>query len=119
MASHKPCALKEKRQFFSEAQIAAIVQSELGSFNDHDRGVWSEVRCDPYKLHFERFGDVASAELVFVVGALNDLVIFYDDVEEGFAVSRCSGSSLPSYVWFFQELRFCIRNINRLASYEG
>lgn len=97
------------------SELATLLECELVNCVDDDLVVWSDCKCEPFTLEFKRFGDSAATEPVFVVAVLKGAVIFYDDVEEGFAIGKPQDTVLSADSYFFQELRYCLRNFQQIS----
>jgi hypothetical protein len=103
----------------SEAELAVMLDGEEASMSPSVLAFWHRIRIRPEKWQLPPWGDAGGG--FWVVGILGQDCIWYNDIEEGFNISRyektghiheylCNQDHLELYVrlyfeQFMQELK--------------
>lgn len=93
-------------------ELRHIVTTQLHECDTSDLNIWLGTKLNFEPKQLQRFTDQPS-EPVFVVAALKDAVIFYDDVEDGFGIAR--NDAVIRNVYWYERLVYAIRNLTKIA----
>src|SRR5688500_17140003 len=74
-------------QPISAAELDAILAAQIGDCSPEQQELSERCKVTPYLVPINRLGN---AEAAFVVARVRDLVLYYEDVEEGFNISTLS-----------------------------
>ena len=74
-------------QPISAEELNALLTVQIGDCSPEQREIFERCKVTPYLVPINRLGN---AEAVFVVARVGDLVLYYEDVEEGFNISTLS-----------------------------
>lgn len=99
----------ETWQPITEEDLNALVAAQLADCSPDQRQLFERSKVIPHLVPIARSG---RPEAVFVVAKAGDLVLYYEDVEEGFNISRLAedGSiATPGYEQW--ELRHALWNL--------
>jgi hypothetical protein len=66
-------------------EVASIIEKDLRECPEALAALFAEIRTPLRSVPITRFGNI---EHVFVVAEKNGVVVYYEDVEEGFNLSR-------------------------------
>jgi hypothetical protein len=83
----------------NKPELEQIIKVQLEELNSEESTFINRIRCQLQEAKIKRFGKI---ENVFVVARTKDLIVFYDDVEEGFEVSTVDDSGVISEYGFNQ-----------------
>jgi hypothetical protein len=70
----------------TEAEVSEILEHDLSVCTDTERQFFERIRVVPFRRDRIARGD--AIEHVFTVAAWRDVIVFWEDVEEGFEVAR-------------------------------
>jgi hypothetical protein len=70
----------------SLTDLQAIVERDLTACSDEQRAFFRQIAIQPAKWHQSPWGDQAGG--FWAVAVIDDRVLWYNDIEEGFNVSR-------------------------------
>ena len=94
----------------SESEVSAIVEQDLSDCTEAEREFFERTRVVPFRRHQIARG--ALIEHVFAVAAWRDVVVFWEDVEEGFEVARVdSDGVIREYGASQWEIRHAINHL--------
>lgn len=88
-------------QPISEFELAALLKEVVAGMTDKEKRYWDAVKIYPEKWHEETYG--AQGGGVWVVGLLGKNVLWYNDIEDGFNVSRFSEYGRLDEYWANQD----------------
>ena len=71
----------------TEKELESLIATQLVYFSPEERQLFESYKAIPLITAINRAGSIES---VFIVAQFRDLVIYYDDVEEGFNISSLS-----------------------------
>ncbi len=74
-------------QPISTEELDAVLAAQIGDCSPAQQELFERCKITPYLAPINRLGN---AEAVFVVARAGDLVLYYEDVEEGFNISTLS-----------------------------
>jgi len=74
-------------QPISAAELDALLAVQIADCTPEQQEFFDRCKVTPYLVPITRFGET---EAVFVVARAGDLVLYYEDVEEGFNISMLS-----------------------------
>jgi hypothetical protein len=77
----------ESWQRISLAELQALVEAQLADCSADHKALFERLKIAPRQVPIDRNGKI---ENVFVVAQLGNLMLYYEDVEEGFNISRLS-----------------------------
>jgi hypothetical protein len=77
----------ETWQPISAEELDALLAAQLADCSVDHQQLFERSRVTPYLVPITRLGKV---ETVFVVAKAGDFVLYYEDVEDGFNISRLS-----------------------------
>jgi hypothetical protein len=91
----------------SEAEVADILGQELAVCTDLEREFFEKIKVTPFqRCQIARGGGI---EHVFVVAVWSGWMVFWEDVEEGFEVSRVDPDGvIRDYAASQWEIRYAI-----------
>lgn len=81
-------------------EVMRIVQRDMARFDAKQRAVFRRYKVDPHSASIVRYGN---PETVVVVAQRDNEVIYWEDVEEGFNLSRISDKGLILEHWCNQD----------------
>lgn len=93
-------------------ELSELVTAQLRECDESDRKLWSETKLSFERRPFRYLAD-RPCESFFVVAALKDAVILYDDVEDGFGIAR--NEAILCGVYWYERLVYAIRNLPEIA----
>jgi hypothetical protein len=70
----------------TEEEIASLIANGVAAMKMPERSFWSLIRVQPVKWRLSPWGDEGDG--FWVVGILGDRVVWYNDIEDGFNISR-------------------------------
>lgn len=68
-------------------ELDALMAAQLAECSPEQHQLFKRFKVDPYRVPIDRQG---VTEAVFVVAKAGDMVLYYEDVEEGFNISPLS-----------------------------
>ena len=90
-------------------ELDSLVAAELSDCSVEQQQFFERYKVAPRLVPIERFGNVES---VFVVAQIHDLVLYYEDVEEGFNISALSADGAIASPGYEQwELRHALSRL--------
>jgi len=98
----------------TRSEFEDLLSREIAEFEERDVELWSRFRVDIRTapiLRSEQFG----IENVFVVAAVGERILFFDDVEEEFGVARLPDSGPIEDYGTHGELRSALQGLARCA----
>jgi hypothetical protein len=95
----RQCASRRRPQIVSASswrpttreQLQRLVAEQLNSCTDAQRQFFEKHRVEPYSVSIRRLG---KTEKVFVVAQFGDLLLYYEDIEDGFELDRLDASGV-------------------------
>ena len=75
----------ETWQPITEAKLSALLTAQLTDCLPNQQQLFERFKVIPYLVPIARSGKIGT---VFVVAKLGDVILYYEDVEEGFNVSE-------------------------------
>lgn len=99
----------------SRAAFETLLLEEIAAFEATDNELWSKYKVAVRSAPIVRSRE-CGAEQVFVVAAIEDRVLFFDDVEEEFGVARLPEKGPLEDYGTYGELRFALRGLARYAT---
>jgi hypothetical protein len=71
-------------QPISSEELDVLLAVQIGNCSPEQRELFERCKVTPYLVPINRIGKV---EAVFVVASVGDIVLYYEDIEEGFNIS--------------------------------
>ena len=99
----------------SRAEFEALLLEEIAAFEATDNDLWSRYKVAVRTAPIVRSREYET-EHVFVVAALADRVLFFDDVEDEFGVARLSEKGPLEDYGTYGELRFALRGLAQYSA---
>ena len=78
----------------TEAEIAALIADAVAVMDPPARSFWSLIRIRPTKWRLSPWGDEGGG--FWAVGVLGERVVWYNDIEQGFNISRYEAQGVIS-----------------------
>lgn len=85
----------------SPEELSDQIAASVAQMEPAERLVWDLVRVPPVKWRLHPWGDLGGG--FWVVGIIGCQVIWYNDIEDGFNVSRYTDSGTISEYWCNQD----------------
>jgi len=82
-------------------ELAAEISASLNLMEERERLLWDLVRVKPMKWRQHPWGDLGGG--FWVVGILGCRIIWYNDIEDGFNVSRYEEAGTIAEYWCNQD----------------
>jgi hypothetical protein len=99
-------------QPISRSQLEELISAEVRDFDAVKLDIWNRLRVPLAVASIHRSPEWGE-EQVFLVARRGDEVLFYDDVEDEFAVGRISGENVVSLGGLAGELHHAIAIFSR------
>jgi len=77
----------ETWQPVTQEELESLLAAHLADCSPDEQRLFARCKVDPHLAPINRAGNIES---VFVVARMRDLVMYYEDVEEGFNISLLS-----------------------------
>jgi hypothetical protein len=91
----------------SASELKELLRRQLGECSPEQVATFETVRVEPYQVPIVRNGSV---EQVFVVARKGPQVMYYEDVEEGFNISKLTSDGAIAEPGFEQdELKWALQ----------
>ena len=84
----------------SVEEVKRIVKKDLARFDAKQRAVFQQYKVEPYTASIVRYGN---PETVVIVAQRGNEVIYWEDVEQGFNLSRITDKGLILEHWCNQD----------------
>jgi hypothetical protein len=98
---------------FDEPALSSLMAEEESALTPAARALWNLIRVRPVKWQFHPWGDPCGG--FWVVGIIGELVIWYNEIEDGFNLSRYDVPGVIADYWCNQdELQHTICGLLRL-----
>jgi len=81
----------------SEAELEKLIADSVAAMHAPARSLWDLVRIQPAKWQLHPWGD--GGDGFWVVGILGQQVVWYNDIEDGFNVSRYEALGVIAEYW--------------------
>jgi hypothetical protein len=95
-------------------ELGGLLAAQFADCSADQKLLFERYRVSPYLVPITRLG---KTEAVFVVAIAGEAVLYYEDVEEGFNISRLSPSGAIATSGFEQrELRHALEQLEKLVS---
>jgi hypothetical protein len=102
----------------SLGSLQAEIDRGVHAMSDPDRAVWERVQVKPAKWASPPRGDLGGD--FWVVGVLGQYVLWYNDIEDGFNVSRYSVvGTLDEYICNQDWLGTALSNLVKASEMDG
>lgn len=102
----------------SRVAFDALLAEEISAFEATDHELWSRFQVGVRSASIVRSRE-SGVEQVFVVAAIGDRVLFFDDVEDEFGVARLSPNETLEDYGTYGELRFALRSLAEHAAQQN
>lgn len=106
-------------QPITEAHLQGILNDAGDRMTDEQRILWEAVRVAPTKWHLTPWGDQGNG--FWVVGVIGNSVLWYNDIEGGFNLSKYAAFGAIDEYWCNQDqLEWTLQSIlNSIQSSES
>jgi hypothetical protein len=101
-------------QAITRAEFEALLLSEIEKFDAADHAIWSRHKVELRTAPIHRSAHYG-IESVFVVAAIGDQILFFDDVEDEFGTARLPAAGPLQDYGTYGELRVALRGLARHA----
>ncbi len=81
----------------TEEEVASMIADGVAAMEPPARSLWSLIRIQPTKWQMSPWGDKGGG--FWAVGLLGERVVWYNDIEEGFNISRYDVPGVISEYW--------------------
>jgi hypothetical protein len=98
----------------SRVEFDALLAKEISTFEAADHELWSRYQVGVRSAPIVRSQEYGT-EHVFVVAAIGDRILFFDDVEDEFGVARLPPDRPLEEYGTYGELRFALRGLAEYA----
>jgi len=86
---------------FGEAELAKMIDARVDVMEAPDRALWNLIRVPQVKWQLHPWGDESGG--FWVVGIIGRQVVWYNDIEDGFNVSRYDAAGEIAEYWCNQD----------------
>ena len=85
----------------SDDELLALIAKSTAVMDPETQSLWNQIRVPPIKWQLSPWGDKGGG--FWVVALLGEHVVWFNDIEEGFNVSRYAAPGVISDYWCNQE----------------
>lgn len=86
---------------FSEDELMTLIAEAVSVMEPQPRRLWDVIRVPPVKWALHPWGDCGGG--FWIVGILGTQVVWYNDIEHGFNISRYDAPGLIADYWCNQD----------------